>query len=120
MTGAATVHIRGLKVEAVLGAFDWEREVLQEITLDVEMDCDIAAAAKTDDLEQALDYKQVARRLAELTIQGEFRLVETLASHLADTLLREFPASRVRLRVEKPGAVRNAASVGLTVERTRG
>lgn len=114
---AAVVFIRDLGVDAILGAFDWEREVEQRVLLNVRLHCDIAAAAATDDLPDALDYKAVSKRLLELVKESRCHLLETLAEQLADALLREFSASRVVLQLEKPGAVRDAASVGIVIER---
>lgn len=111
------VYIRGLMLEAIIGAFDWEREVRQQIRLDVVMRCADWRAAQTDELRDALDYKQVAKRLTALAQQGEYRLVEALAERLARCILQEFPATWVRLQVEKPGAVRGTEAVGVVLER---
>lgn len=113
------VYIQGLVVEAVIGAFDWEREVRQQLRLDVRMRCEHWRAAQTDQLPDALDYKQVAKRLVTVASAGRYRLLEALAERLASTVLQEFPATWVRLKVEKPGAVRGAAAVGVIVERSR-
>lgn len=114
------VFIRGLVIEARIGAFDWEREVRQQIRLDVRMRCSHWRMAQTDALEDALDYKQVAKRLTALAQQGEYRLVEALAERLTRAVLEEFPADWVRISVEKPGAVRGAEAVGVVLERGLG
>ncbi len=83
------------------------------------MAADTSRAALSDDLGQALDYAAAAERVAALTRESRFQLVETLAEHIAQLLLREFPIRRVRVEVEKPQAVAEAESVGVSIERRR-
>jgi dihydroneopterin aldolase len=111
------VFLRDLKIEAIIGIFDWEREIKQTLSLDLEMAADVAKAAKTDAIEDTLDYKAVAKRLIDFVGQSEYKLVETLAERVADIVLSEFNVPWVRLRVNKPGAVRYAGDVGVIIER---
>lgn len=83
------------------------------------MATDARQAARSDDIQDAVDYAAAARRVAALTVEGRFRLVETLAEHIAQLLLHEFPIQRVRVEVEKPAAVPEADSVGVSIERRR-
>jgi dihydroneopterin aldolase len=111
------VFLRDLKIETIIGIFDWEREIKQTVTLDLEMAADVANAAKTDSIENTLDYKAVAKRLIEFVGQSEYKLVETLAERVAEIVLNEFNVPWVRVRVNKPGAVRYAGDVGVIIER---
>ena len=111
------VFLRDLKIETIIGIFDWEREIKQTVTLDLEMAADVAKAAKTDSIADTLDYKAVAKRLIDFVGNSEYKLVETLAERVADIVLNEFSVSWVRLRVNKPGAVRYAGDVGVIIER---
>jgi dihydroneopterin aldolase len=111
------VFLRDLKIEAIIGIFDWEREIKQTLSLDLEMAADVSKAAKTDAIEDTLDYKAVAKRLIEFVGQSEYKLVETLAERVAEIVLSEFNVPWVRLRVNKPGAVRYAGDVGVVIER---
>lgn len=111
------VFLRDLKIEAIIGIFDWEREIKQTLSLDLEMAADVSKAAKTDAIEDTLDYKAVAKRLIEFVGQSEYKLVETLAERVAEIVLSEFNVPWVRLRVNKPGAVRYAGDVGVIIER---
>lgn len=111
------VFIENLTIETVIGIFDWEREIRQTISIDLEMDYDVAAAAATDRIEDALDYKAVAKRLIRFVEQSEFQLVETLAERCAQIVLDEFPVTRLKLKLGKPGAVRGSSSVGVVIER---
>ena len=112
-----TVYIRDLKIDTVIGIFDWERRIRQTVSLDLEMAYDIRKAAASDDIRDALDYKAVAKRLIGFVETSEFLLVETLAEKIAALVLAEFPVPWLRLRLSKPGALRGAQDVGVVLER---
>ena len=111
------VFIQDLRIETVIGIYDWERKIRQTVSLDIEMASDIAQAAKTDHIDDALSYKDVAKRLIEFVEASEFRLVETLAEEICRILRDEFGVPWVRLTLHKPGAVSGSKSVGVIVER---
>ena len=111
------VFLRDLKIETIIGIFDWEREIKQTVSLDLEMAADVAKAAGSDSIEDTLDYKAVAKRLIEFVGHSEYKLVETLAERIAEIVLTEFHVPWVRVRVNKPGAVRYAGDVGVIIER---
>ena len=113
------VFIRDLKVDTVVGIYDWERRIRQMVVLDIDMAGDVARGAKTDRIEDTLDYKAVSKRLIEFVGASEFQLVETLAEKIAGIVLDEFTVPWVRVRVNKRGAIRNAADVGVVIERSR-
>jgi dihydroneopterin aldolase len=111
------VYIRDLRIETIIGIFDWEREVKQIVSLDLQMAHDIQKAAATDDIEHALDYKSVAKRLISFIEASEFLLVERMAEEIARIVLEEFSVPWLRLRVSKPGALRGSKDVGIIIER---
>ena len=111
------VYIRDLKIETVIGIFDWERRIRQTVSLDLEMATDIRKAAASDDIKDALDYKAVSKRLITFVGESEFLLVETMAEKIAGIVLDEFNVPWLRLRLSKPGAVRGAQDVGVIIER---
>ncbi len=111
------VYIRELQVETVIGIYDWEREVRQTVSLDLEMGTDIRAAAATEDIDNTLNYKTVAKRLIAFISESEFLLVETMAEEIAQIVQGEFNVPWLRLRLSKPGAVRGARDVGVIIER---
>lgn len=111
------VYISDLKIETVIGIFDWERQVKQTVTLNLEMAADIAGAARSDSITDALDYKAISKRLLDFVSNSHFQLVETLAERTCELLLTEFKVSWVRLKLGKPGAVTHAADVGVIIER---
>jgi dihydroneopterin aldolase len=113
------IFLKALSVDAVIGIFDWEREVRQRIEIDLEMSIDLAAAAKSDAIADTLNYKSVAKRVHAFVEESRFQLVEALAEHIAKLVLSEFPVARVCVTVHKPGAIRHSRDVGVIVERSR-
>jgi dihydroneopterin aldolase len=111
------VFISDLDIDTVIGIFDWEREIRQTVRLNIEMNADIARAARTDHIDDTLDYKAVSKRMIGFVQASEFGLVETLAERCAEIILDEFPVQWLRLRLDKPGAVRGSRSVGVIIER---
>lgn len=112
------VYIRELEIQAIIGIYDWEREIKQTISIDLEMGCDNRKAAATEDINDALDYKAVAKRLISYVEESEFLLVETLAERLGEIVREEFSVPWLRLRLSKPGAVTGSKDVGVIIERS--
>ena len=113
------IFLTSLSTEAVIGIFDWEREVRQRIEIDLEMSFDIAVAAQSDSIDDTLNYKSVAKRVLAFVEGSRFQLVETLADRVAGLVLAEFPVAMVRVTVHKPGAIRHSRDVGVMIERSR-
>ena len=111
------VFLHDLRVETTIGIFDWERRIRQTIGIDLEMASDVRKAAATDQIGDALDYKKVAKRVISFVEAAEYQLVETLAEAIAKIVTDEFSVSWVRVAVNKQGAVRGAAGVGIIIER---
>lgn len=111
------IYIRELQVETVIGIYDWERNVKQVVSLDLEMAADIKQAAKTDHIDDTLNYKAVAKRLIGFIGESEFELLETLAEQIAMIVLAEFDVPWLKLRLSKPGAVRGSKDTGIMIER---
>lgn len=113
------IYLNDLRIDTIIGIFDWERRVKQTVSLDIEMATDIERAASSDDIGDTLDYKAVAKRIIAFVEDSEFQLVETLAERVTGIILGEFDVPWVRLRVNKQGAVRGARDVGVLIERPR-
>ncbi|MDM3870231.1 dihydroneopterin aldolase [Porticoccus sp. W117] len=111
------VYISDLRIDTVIGIYDWERQVRQTVVLDLEMAWDIAQAATSDDIQYTLNYKAVSDRLIEFVSASEFQLLETMAEQICQIILNEFSVPRVKLRLGKPGAVAGARDVGVLIER---
>lgn len=111
------IYLRDLRIETVIGIFDWERATRQTVSIDLEMGADIRKAADTDSIDDTLDYKAVAKRIIDFVSASEFQLVETLSERIAEIVIGEFDVPWVRLRLSKPGAIRGAQDVGIVIER---
>ncbi len=113
------IFIHALKTETIVGIFDWERQVKQTVVMDIEFSADIAKAARSDSIDDTLNYKGVAKRVLAFVEESSFHLVETLAEHVAMLILEEFGVSWVSITLSKPGAIRGSRDVGVMLERTR-
>jgi dihydroneopterin aldolase len=112
-----TVFVRGLEARVILGVDEPERKDRQTVVLDLDLACDARAAAAKDDVEDALNYRTVAKAVLAFLEKSRYRLVETLAERLAEHLMKTQGVSWIRLRVSKPGAVRFSREVGVEIER---
>lgn len=112
-----TVYIEGLKTDAVIGVYDWERSIRQTLVLDLELASDNRAAAATDGIADAMDYDAISKRILAYVHASEFELIETLAERVAAIVLSEFNIPWLRLKLSKPGAVAEANDVGVIIER---
>ena len=111
------IFIRELKVDTVIGIYDWERRIRQTVSIDLELGADIRQAAQSDHIDDTLSYKDVAKRLAEFISSSEFLLLESLAESIAQLLQQEFKVPWLQLKLSKPGAVTGARDVGVIIER---
>ena len=113
------IFIHALKTEAIIGIFDWERQVKQTVIVDIEISADVRKAAMSDSIHDTLNYKRVAKRVLAFVEESSFHLVETLAERIAMLLLEDFGIPWVRISLSKPGAIRNSRDVGVTLDRDR-
>lgn len=113
------VFLHGLAIDCVVGLWDWERATTQRVYIDLDMGHDLSKPAKSQKLEDTLDYKAISKRVQVIVTEGQFKLVETMAEHVATALLDEFSIAWCRVRVNKRGAVRGATDVGVIIERGR-
>ena len=111
------IFLDELKVDTIIGIWEWERRIRQTVVIDLEMSADIARAAATDDVADTLNYKSVAKRIKGFVADSSFQLVETLAEKIAAIVRDEFDVAWVKVRVNKPGAIRGSKAVGVLIER---
>lgn len=111
------IYLNDLRIDTVIGIYDWERRVRQTIVLDIEMAADIKKSAETENIEDTLNYKAVAKRIISFVSESEFQLVETLAEKISKIILDEFDVPWCKLRLNKQGAVRGVRDVGVIIER---
>jgi len=114
------VIIKDLVARGIIGVNDWEREKPQEILINLVLYADLRAAGNSDQLDDCVNYRTIAKRVQAHAESAQRFTVEALAADLARICLEEPHVQRVLIRVEKPGAVRFTGSVGVEIERSRG
>lgn len=113
------VFVKGLRIDAYIGVYDWEHEQTQPLFLDLTMVWDQQAAGVSDALEDALDYDSLSKAVTALVQNRPRQLIETVAAEVAQLILTQFNVAEVTVRVEKPQAVAAAATVGVEITRSR-
>jgi len=113
------VIIKNLLVRGIIGVNDWERKQIQNILINATLFTDTHHAAETDDINDCVNYSTISKKIMVYAERAERLTVEALANDLAKLCLEEKGVQRVMIRVEKPGAVRFAESVGVEIERNR-
>ncbi|MGO3345713.1 MAG: dihydroneopterin aldolase [Marinomonas sp.] len=113
------VFIEGLSVKAVIGVYEWEKKIKQDLVFDLEMEHDNREPAKNDDLAKTLDYEAISNFIIAFCIERQFELIETLAEHLCDELITTFNIHALIMTLRKPGAVKAAKSVGVKITRRK-
>jgi dihydroneopterin aldolase len=111
------IYIKDLRVKTIIGIFDWERKVKQEVSIDLEFPFDCRKAAATDSIEDTVDYKSIAKGVIKFVEKSSFQLQETLAEGIASLVKDEYGVESITLRVSKPGAIRGSKDVGLIIYR---
>ena len=114
-----TIFLHELRVETIVGIWDWERKIRQTVSIDLKMGADIRRAAASDSIDDTLNYKLVAKRVQQFVGDSSFQLVETLADRIAQVVLDDFDVPWVEVRVNKPGAIRGAKDVGVKIRREK-
>ena len=111
------VFIRGLHIQTTIGFFEWEKEIKQTLVIDAEMAWDTAKAAENDELAKTLDYAEISTEIEKFANINPVDLLETLAERMAAFLMAQYAIPWLQLTIGKPGAVHNAQTVGVTIER---
>ena len=111
------IYIHGIKCECVIGVWEWEKAITQTLYIDLDVATDITKSAKTDDLADTLNYKDIADRVIEYAKENQFDLIETLIERISEVILSEFDVPWVRIKLDKGGAVKNVKNVGILIER---
>jgi FolB domain-containing protein len=113
------IFIKDLRVQGILGIHDWERVTPRDILINIILYTDTRRAGHPDDISECVDYSAMAKKIRAHTESAARLTVEALANDLAELCLQEPKVRKVLVRVDKPGAVAEAASVGVEIERTR-
>ena len=112
------IFIEGLEIETIIGVYEHERDIKQKVVLDIEMTIPESDAANSDDLRHTVDYDAVSKLVTSYVINTQYQLIESLAEQVASLVLGAFATDSLKLKLSKPGAVKNAKSVGLIILRS--
>lgn len=111
------IFLRELKVDILIGVYEWEKRVPQTLQIDLEIALPNSRACQSDDIDDALDYSEIVRHLQDVLTSRHFNLLEALAEHIAVILLNDFKAPWVKVSVAKLQAIRGSRMVGISIER---
>ncbi|MES1980877.1 MAG: dihydroneopterin aldolase [Pseudomonadota bacterium] len=111
------IFLRELKIDTLIGVYEWEKRVAQTLQIDLEIGLPNSRAFQSDNIADALDYSEVVRHIQSTLGNRHFNLLETLAEHIAQILLNEFSAPWVKVSVAKLNAIRGSRMVGISIER---
>jgi dihydroneopterin aldolase len=112
------IFVRELRIETIIGFWEWERRIKQVVSIDLEIGTDARVAAACDGITGTLNYEQLAKRLLEFVGAAQYQMVEALATAVGRIVIEEFGAPWVKVSVAKPGAIPAAREVGIVIERT--
>ena len=115
-----TIEIRGLLVRTIIGIHEHERRDRQDVVISVVAETDVRHGAKTDQLKDVPNYEAITRKIVAHVEASSCNLIERLATEVCGIVLEDTRVERVRVTIEKPGALRYAKSVACTIERDRG
>lgn len=111
----ATIRITNLKLRATIGTNDWERDIEQDVTINIALEYDAAKAMKSDNLKYALDYKKLTKKIINHVESSSYFLIEKLASAILEIILEIPNVQKATVRVDKPMALRFADSVSIEI-----
>lgn len=113
------IFLRELKIETLIGVYEWEKRVPQTLQFDLDIALPDSRACQTDNIKDALNYADIVRRIQSELASRHFSLLEALAEHIAQILLNDFKAPWVRISIAKLNAIRGSRMVGVCIERGR-
>ncbi|EAR09518.1 dihydroneopterin aldolase [Reinekea blandensis] len=114
------VYLSGLSLSTLIGVYEFERHAPQELILDLTLDYDCRPAGESDNIERALDYDRLSRRIRAWAESQTFELIETFAERLCQLIHAEFGIQRMTCRINKPAAVADCGAVGIQINRAFG
>jgi D-erythro-7,8-dihydroneopterin triphosphate epimerase len=113
------IYIRDLALRCLIGVYPEERREKQDVLINIVLECDLSAAAKSDRIGDAVDYKGIKKEIIQLVEASDFHLIETLADRIAQACLHNQRVQRATVTVDKPAALRFARSVAVEISRER-
>ena len=113
------IYIHGLKLQTIIGIYDWERAKKQPLIIDIDIGTSFTQAIQSDDIRDCINYADVAEKISLFADSHSFQLVETFTEQIAQFILSEYQAQWVKIKLNKPQAIKNAESTGIVIERSR-
>jgi D-erythro-7,8-dihydroneopterin triphosphate epimerase len=113
------IQIKDLHLRTIIGINEEERRDRQDVLINIVLYADTQAAGASDDIDDAVNYRTITKRIIKLVEESQFYLVEKMAAEIAAICLEDPRVEEVSVRVEKPGALRFARSVGVEIHHTR-
>jgi FolB domain-containing protein len=113
------IHITDLRLQCIIGINDWERTQKQDVIINVVLYADLKKPCRTDRLEDSVDYKEIKKEIIATVENSSFNLIERLGEEITRICLAHPIVSAARIKVDKPGALRYAKSVGVEIFRTQ-
>lgn len=113
------IHIRDLMLRCIIGLNDWEREKKQDVLINITLYANLTTACQSDRIEDTVDYKTIKQKVVDMVESSSYMLVEYLAQHVADICLENPKVQRVKVMIDKTGALRFARSAGVEIIRER-
>lgn len=113
------IKIENLKLRTTVGIYDWEKEIKQDVIINVEMEFDGSKAIETDDIEHTVDYKTITKKIIEMVEGTDFNLIERIAGEAMKVVMENEKVDKASVRVDKPGALRFTDTVSVTQTQSR-
>lgn len=112
------IHLAGITVDTIIGVYSHELKIKQPVIIDLNLFSSFLKASKSDDINDAVDYKDLTESLIEFVSESRIHLLEKLANDIASWLLKKYPFEKVQVTVNKPNAL-TTANVGVSIERQK-
>ncbi len=113
------VFIENLKIDTVIGVYDWERAINQPLVVDIKLYGDMSKSFVSDDVADAINYKSVCEEVEHLCHHTKAKLLESLADKIITHLFAHYPCDKIELKLTKPNAIKKAEGVGVYIVRER-
>jgi len=112
-------YIHGYEIQTIIGIFEWERENKQALFIDLDIGSNFSKASSSDRISDCIDYTAVCKEIDNLADSHSFQLLESFAEQISQIVLEQFQAQWVRVKINKPLAIKNAQSTGVIIERSK-